>query len=409
MNRHFIISVLVSALIGTETFAQNEGKNWTATDNATLYSQMLTFLDGFQRDFAGEQTGYMLQDAMMRIKAAHQADQYEWISQVYDLCINLEAVYPAFVSNPNGGSGDRYEKIRRGILRLWDFPAHVCSSSNADDKISPPAEQSKKYSEASIAHVQLKRDQVLDFLDTPRPSDNQMQLVKVYSSGFILRTKNACIAFDICYNYAFASEDRMYDLIAKLDAVFYTHVHNDHYDGIFAEKMLDAGKVVVLPKDFLPGKTVANKIVWPGGQASLIDIVSGVRGCAQMAKQGSDDCLLYYVDMDGWRIIHNGDNDDHSKCVFFETKDRADIIFCDLFGGFTNYMTHFMKAPNPSNISTTYVTTHENEWHHTVYRRIGYHYNFFHSSALGNTAYAYPNYIGMDNGEHIVITKKSAQ
>lgn len=410
MKKHIIIiSVLVSVFFGTETFAQNEGKNWTATDNATLYSQMISFLADFQMDMVGDQASYLLQDAMMRIKAAHQSDEYVWISQVYDLCLSLEAAYPSFVSNPNGGENDKYEKIRRGILRLWDFPAHVCSSNNTDDKLTPSQEQANRYRDASIAHVQSKRDEVFDFLASPRPGGNELQVIKVYSSGFILRTKNACVGFDICYNYAFASADRMDELADMLDAVFFTHVHNDHYDGIFAEKLLEKGKVVVLPKDFLPGKTTANKIVWTDGREELTDIVSGVKGCAQMAAQGSDACLLYYIDMDGWRIIHNGDNDDHSKCIFFESKDRADVIFCDLFGGFTNYMTHFMKAPNPSGISTTYFTTHENEYHHTVYRRIGYHYNYYNASALANTAYDYPNYVGMDNGEHVVLSKTSAK
>lgn len=403
--RIFLICVVASVLLGTEAFAQNEGTRWAAANNDRMYSDLLKYMGTFQSELVGEEAYYIVQDAMMAVKAAHTDNPYKWIGQICDLCLRLESIYPAYISHPTEGKSDRYEKIRRGILRIWDFPAHVVSSKNSSDLLAPPQEQIEAFSNSIMSHLRTKREVVFDFLAMPRPADDEIQLIKVYSSGFILRTKNSCIAFDICYNYAFGDGLRLDEFVGYLDAVCFTHTHNDHFDSTLASTMAQAGKAVVMYSDLIPAYPSSSKVIWPVTQETMVQIAPGIKGCAQMSQQGSDPCLLYYIDIDGWRVIHNGDNDDHNKDVFFESRDRADIIFCDFFGSWNRHMKHFMAAPNTENISTTYITTHGNEYHHPVSGRIGYHYLYYASDAFGCKDLTFPNYVGMDNAELVILKK----
>lgn len=397
--------VLASALLGAGALAQNNGKQWTATDNATLYDQMLEYFGEFQEELAGEQAYYLMQDALMRIKAVHTDHPYEWIGQIADLCLTLEAFYPPYLSHPTEGSGDRMETIRRGILRLWDFPMHVCSSQNADDKITPPQQQADKYQNTMLKHISYKRGYLFDFLSLPRPTGDELQLIKVYSSGFVLRTKNTSVAFDICYNYGFGSVDRIDEFVEQIDAICFTHAHQDHFDYTLASKMLEAGKPVIMPSDLVAGSSSSSKIVWKSGQENLTAIVKGLKASAKMSAQGDEPCLVYYVDIDGWRIAHNGDNSIVDNLSFLFGKQQPDVIFLDFFGNFTSHMQYYMNMPDSNNIAPVYITTHGNEYHHTVYRRIGYHYLYFNNTAFGNKYFTYPHYVGMDNGEMLVLKK----
>ncbi len=403
--RRMMTCAAASVFLWAGAAAQNEGRQWKAVDNETLYGQMLDFMTGFQEETAGEQAFYIMQDALMRIKAVHALKPYEWISQTADLCLVLEAIYPPCVSHPVEGDDDRMERIRRGILRLWDYPVHVCSSKNADDAITPPSEQADKFSDMIIKHIQVKRDCLFDCLSRPRPSGGELQLIKAYSSGFVLRTKNACVAFDICYNYGFASVERIDELVSCLDAVCFTHAHQDHFDYTLASKMLEAGKPVIMPSDLVVGVSSPKKYVWKDGMADLTGISEGFSASAVMSAQGTEPCLVYYVDVDGWRIAHNGDNSIVGNLGFLSGKEQPDVIFLDFFGNFTDHMRHYVNMPCTRNIAPVYVTTHGNEYHHTVYRRIGYHYLYYAYTAFGNRSFPYPDYAGMDNGEMIVLKK----
>lgn len=402
-----LLCAVASVLFCAGASAQNDGRYWVATENEELYCSMLDFMAAFHEDMAGESTCYLVQDAIMRIKAAHVQKPYEWISQVEDFCLMMESIYPPCVSHPQAGSSDRYETIRRDILRLYDYPVHVCSSVNTEDKLTPPAEQADKFISSIVNHLNVKRDFVFDFLDSARPAGNELQLIKVYSSGFVLRTSSACVGFDICYNFAFGDVKRVDELVEKLDALFITHAHSDHFDYTLAYKMLSAGKKVVMPTDLVAAFTGPDKLVWKDGQDALRTLGAGVSASGKMSAQGSEPCLLYYVDLDGWKIIHNGDNSIHDNETFFESRDRADIIFADFFGGFTTSLQHFMASPNPSEVSATYVTTHGNEYHHSVYRRVGYHYMYFNNTALGSQSFGlYPNYVGLDDAECLTFTRQ---
>lgn len=403
--KRIIMCAVASVLVWTGASAQNNGRNWVATDNETLYGQMLEYLGEFQDDAAGEQAFFLLQDAMMRIKAVHAEKPYEWISQVADLCLTLEAIYPPYLTHPLDGKYDPNEMIRRDILRLWDFPMHVCSSKNDDDLITPPAEQADKYSDTVVAQVRLKRENLFDFLAMPRPVGNEVQLIKVYSSGFIIRTANSCVAFDICYNYGFADINRIDELVDYLDVICFTHAHQDHFDYTLASKMLDAGKTVIIPSDLVMASSSPKKLVWKEGMENFVTVAPGVKALAKMSAQGTEPCLVYYLDIDGWIVAHNGDNSVVDNLSFLSGKEQPDIIFLDFFGGLTDHMKRYMQMSSSRGSAPVYVTTHGNEYHHTVYRRIGYHYLYYAYSAFGNQSFAYPLYIGMDNGEMITLKK----
>ncbi|MBQ9529270.1 MAG: hypothetical protein IJR73_02815, partial [Bacteroidales bacterium] len=99
---------------------------WQSASNEDLYSQMLSYLRTFQTDLVGEPVYYMSQDLMVELVAAHKTNPYIWMTQVHNFCNKLEAMYPPSLSHPKVSKNyeDRYDKLRRGISRLRDFPMH---------------------------------------------------------------------------------------------------------------------------------------------------------------------------------------------------------------------------------------------------------------------------------------------
>ena len=398
--KKLLLVLCASVLLGTEAGAAGYG--FDAVPNEDMYKATLTGLKNIQSELFGEPSYYMIQELMLEIEAAHLTDKYAWIGQTHRFCNMMENIYAPSLGSPMAKVEERYDKLRRDILLLRDFPMHEASISSDN----PPADQVAAFNEANKQWLQFKRDEFFQFLASPRPSGNELQLVKLYSSGVVLRTKDACIGMDICYEEGLYSGDRRDELVDYLDAVYVTHAHGDHYDIPLLQKMLQKGKSVVAPstmgKHFIG--TPSGLYLWSEDQAEAVNIQGKASTQAWMSAQGDEPCLLYLVQIGDWRIIHVGDNSHHENEINYSRQQIADLVFAPVFQGLVSLFKNTRGADNPNKVEQIYVNIHENEWHHGIDGRVPYRYLFNDPAALGGAG-IYPSYSLLDNGEHIIFYK----
>ncbi len=382
---------------------------WAAASNETLYNEMLSYLKTFQTDLVGEQAYYMAQNLVVELEAAHKSDPYIWMTQMHNFCNKLEAIYPPSLSHPKVSRAyeDRYDKLRRGITRLRDFPMHEVTISY---ETPPPASgQAEAFTAANRQWLHNKREEFFRFLRGPRPSADELQIAKLYSSGVVLRTKDACIGIDICYGEGLYDALYKEELADMLDVLYVTHAHGDHYDLELFRMMMARGKPVVGPftmEERYFSKDVGDKHFWRDSQLEP-QLIGGVATTqAYMSGQGDEPCLLYLIQIGDWRIVHVGDNSHHeNEELIYPLFPKADVVFAPVFQGVVYLFNSTLAAPNPGNIEQVYVNIHENEWHHEIHGRISYEYLYNHNGALNNTGRKYPSVVIMDNGEHITLYK----
>ena len=398
--RKLLLVLCASVLLGTEARA---GYGFEAVSNTDMYRSTLTYMKNLQTDYFGEPAYYMIQGLMMEIEASFLTDPYAWIGQVHRFCNMMENIYPPSLGSPMANSEERYDKLRRSILLLRDYPMHEASISGDN----PPANQVAAFSKANAQWLQFKRNEFFQFLSSPRPSGNEIQVAKIYSSGVVLRTKDACIGIDICYEEGFYNGDRREELADHLDALYVTHAHGDHYDVPLLQMMLQKGKSVVAPhtmgKHFI-GSYPDKLFLWSEDQATAVNVQGKAQTKAFMSAQGDEPCLLYHILLGDWRIIHVGDNSHHENETPYSKEQLADFVFAPVFQGLTSLFKNTRGAPNPDNAEQVYINIHENEWHHVVASRVPYKYLFNDPGALGGSG-VYPSYALLDNGEHITFYK----
>lgn len=399
--------LLVLLLSGAGSRAQTP-YIWQATTNEVLYGNLLTYLRTVQNDWVGEPVYYMVQQLTSELRATFPQDPYAWMSQVHNFCNTLENIYPPALAHPSAtrGGEDPYEKIRRHIFRLRDFPMHQVSLDN--DVIKPSAEQKAAFNATNKQWLQHKREEFFQFLRGPRPTGDELQLFRLYSSGYVLRTRDACIGIDLCYGEGFYDGARKEELAGMLDAVFTTHGHGDHYDIELLRMMLQKGKAIVIPPRMEPFFVdySGEKHVWRDSQLEPVRIGGVATVQAQMAGQGDEPCLLYLIQIGSWRIAHVGDNSHHElELAFYPNYPMVDVQMCPVFQGILDFANSLKKAPNPDNAALIYFNLHENEWHHTIDGRMSFEFMYCHNGALGNASFAYPCTAICDNGETLTLYK----
>ena len=402
--------VLCAALMLFQVTARAQNTfGWAATTNEDLYSEALKYLKTFQNELTGDPAYYMAQQLREEMAAVHPSDPYAWMTQIHNFCSKLEAIYSPSLSHPKVtlGAEDRYDRIRHQIVRMRDFPMHEVSLTT--DYVAPAEGQVDAFHAANKQWLQHKREEVFRFLRSPRPTGDELQIAKIYSSGVVLRTKDACIGIDICYGEGMYDDKYKEELADMLDVLYVTHAHGDHFDLDLFRMMMKKGKAVVGPStmnDRYFKNDVGDKHFWADTHLEP-ELIGGVATTqAYMSGQGDEPCLLYLIQIGDWRISHVGDNSDHRKeALIYPLFDMVDVSFSPVFQGVRDYLNNTGAAPNPKNIENIYINIHENEWHHTIEGRVSYRFLYTHAGALNNGSFVYPCVGILDNGEHITLYK----
>lgn len=408
--KHLILAVFASVTFVAEAFAASV-HGFDAVTNETLYTAMLRYMRTMQTELVAGPSYFMVQNLMLEIEAAHAKKPYAWVGQIHRFLNLAENMYPAAMGHPASALDDRYEQLRRALLRLRDYPMHQVS--DVPDDIGPAVGQAEAFTADNKQWIQHKRDEFFQFLSAPAPTGSEMQVYKLYSSGVVFRTKSACIGTDITYAEGTYDGERREELAQKLDVFFLTHAHGDHYDIPLLRRMLELGKVVVAPYTMerhltsfaeCKGKTL---FLWDndGPTDEPATVWGNVKTQAFRSVQDPEPLLLYLLEADGWRIILVGDNSDKKKEDAFANYPTADVVATPIFVGLTTLFSYTLAAPNPADIDQIYINLHENEWHHTIQGRIPFSYMFNDHSAFGNASVTYPLYVATDCGESFTLYK----
>ena len=405
----FLIILGLSLLPGLRASAADP-YIWQASTNAELYNALMGYLRGtVLLEQLGEPVYYMTQQLIVELETVYPKKPYAWMTQVHNFCNTLEAIYPPSLSHPavSRNYEDSYDKIRHHILRLRDFPMHQVSV-DSEAEIKPTPDQKDAFHAANKQWLQLKRSEFFQFLRSPRPAGNELQIAKLYSSGCVFRTKDACIGIDLSYGEGLYDGEGKQELADMLDAVYVTHAHGDHYDIELLKMVLRRGKAVVGPATMARHLTdvTGDKILWSDSHLEPLRVAGVADTQAYMSGQGEEPCLLYLIQIGDWRLVHVGDNSNHDKeGLIYPHYPIADVILAPIFQGLVNLFKSTLAGSNPNNVEQIYLNIHENEWHHEIHGRISYEYLFNWSGALNNSSFTYPGTALLDNGEHLTLYK----
>jgi hypothetical protein len=139
------------------------------------------------------------------------------------------------------------------------------------------------------------------------PGVSGARVWKIYNMGFVVMTKNHCLAFDVHPGKVVTplSDAQVEALAERCDAFFLSHRHGDHWEARILDAFSERGRPVISPEgDFWQGPTL--KVIRKTGKEPLD--LGGIKVWVYPGNQfGSALCNLYVVEADGMVISHNGD------------------------------------------------------------------------------------------------------
>ena len=369
------------------------GFDWKPQSNETLRSDMLYFAGEFAQREKGTPAGKILRTFIREQKRKAKNEPYAWISDTKDVVLELESICPPVIDD-----GSPAARTRRDIFRLLDFPIH-------SDNCSQNAPQALKdaFEKMSEEYRAQARDKVLACLSDPAPSSpGELQIMKVYNCGVILRDSERTIAIDIKWegNWAGAQE-----LAAKSDAFFLSHPHRDHYSDIMIKALCDNGVESVLPKDVLPKQQWSGKRIIHEDVYQPID-VNGIATVIQAGSQKGDPNNLYILDFDGWRVMLPGESDEFEKLQELEDFEAPDLVIAPSWNRMYKIFETISMMRGFDKTKIVCIPEHENEFTHSVSHRESYRELFIRKDRLGrNDISIRPKILLLEIGENTILRK----
>lgn len=361
------------------------------------------------------------------VEQSFASDPYAWMNLCYAWCNAMEQKYPPVVSDPALHYADLPSRRRAQILKILDYPYHEVSLRNAQatkdgDTRYYSDEQSQRFYKATYEYNNLRREAMLQALREPL-KEGECQVIKVYSSGYIFRTKDHCMAADICYRRCFNNIGSLEDLVDAIDILFTSHPHDDHYDVDLWRMMALTGKPMMHAYDIDPA-TQGNKHCWMKGdsQRAVLEYTPGrvqhetidLRGggsadvTAVHSVQGRVPLLIYRAECDGWSFLHFADSSDKDSWEALVDSGANAPHFVFSPQDTPRVLDVVRRMPNPDNHPVYYFTTHENEYEHSVCRRAAYRWLLSAPHCLGAqdaAAYEKAGIVLIDAGESMIFSK----
>lgn len=366
--------------------------DWQHQENEELRSDMITFAKDFASQSRWTKQGRALRKFVRQQKRLAKKDEYAWIGATKDFVLKLETMCP-----PTEDNGSKAAKMRRNILLLLDFPLH------ADNKVEgAPQGVVDAFVETSASYREEGRRKALEALAAPGPAEaGQLQVIKVYNAGEILRTSTRTIAVDIKWE----GEKEGADEIAKAaDVFFLSHPHRDHYSDVMIQAFADAGKPVLLPSNVTPDAQWDGKTVIFEDRLETFDF-EGIGVNIVTGYQGERPNNAYMIEFDGWRVLLPGENDQHERYQAFSALPAPNLILEPTWNrvDITFDIVKDMEGYDPQ--TTFMIPEHENELTHPVNHRESYRELFTRPDRLGDPQRQYPRVFLLDIGESIVLSK----
>ena len=380
--RRFLISTLCLLLcIGAGAY------DWVPQSNEDLRSDMIAFAEGFAAREKGTSEGRVLKRFVRSQKKA-QTDAYAWIQQTVDAVLALEKMCP-----PVPDDGSRAARTRRDIMLLLDFPLH------ADDRSPEATEALKKaFEDMSGGYRAQARAKALDLLSKP-VAEGELQVIKVYNCGVLLRTSRRTVAVDIKWEGEREEAER---IAAESCAFFLSHPHHDHFSDVMMQALCDAGVECILPVDIAPSLDWEGKKVIYEDRYEPFD-VNGIGVRIQTGHQKKVNNNLYLLDFDGWRVMLPGESHELERLGELSGFDAPDLILVPTWVKAATVFEYVSKMKNFDPAKVFCVPEHENEFTHTVPHRESFREMFTRKDRLGDPQAVHPTIVLLEIGESYAL------
>jgi len=349
-----VCSWLIVMLLGRAAAWERPGE-FQVVEEAVLRSQAVRDLDRFAKAFGGTPVA----TEAAKIAAAHGSScgERNWVIATLDWVELALKAYPA--SNEN-------EQVRRSILAILDYPMHVNLHPQRSSQVD-----GLRWAKAVGRHHQNGVGPAIKDIASSRTAGG-LDVWKLYNMGFVVRSKNHCVGFDVHPGYfphPYSLTDSQQGVLAdRLEVVFISHVHGDHFSDRFVRRMLKAGKKVVLPAPIRKDLRHASIVRLYDDYKTPADL-DGIKVCVFPGWQSRDTPVnVYAVNLDGHWVAHNGDN--LRTRIYREIPSRCpiDVLLANCWSG----VGAFIAATRPK----LAITGHENELAHHVPDRVAYRTTF---------------------------------
>jgi len=143
----------------------------------------------------------------------------------------------------------------------------------------------------------------------PAPVTEGARVWMLYNKGFLVKTASTTFAFDVVSGKAFTGSgapawDIAFpaEILDRIDVLFVTHLHPDHYDAVLAAALAARGKTVVCPR---AAGTAAGCTVWmDAGESATI---AGLLVHAWDAPHPVPTLMYEVVTAEKLRVLNTGD------------------------------------------------------------------------------------------------------
>lgn len=297
----------------------------------------------------------------------HDHPGYAWFSTVFSFVSGLLNTHPPAETN---------QAIRELALTLLDYPLHV---DNLRPGVDPKL--ATAWRGAVSEYYQAGMKMALREIEATK-TDNGLIIWKLYNMGFIVRSKNHTIGFDVHPGvYGTLTGEQRSNLVSQIDILFLSHAHGDHINGEVVSAMLAAGKRVVMPPGIDVFDDPAKLILHLYDNYKVTTDLGGVKVRCFPGTQDQLPCSVYAVTIDGFTISHNGDN---GRTNIYEEISKAapvDVALANCWSGLRAYV----DATHPALV----IVGHENELSHEVAKRESYAMSFQRLREAGIQAKAF--------------------
>jgi len=251
--------------------------------------------------------------------------------------------------------GTRWAR-RRKLLEAIDVPIN--------------ARQDKAWRRDTGAVFRAQMERALDEICEGRVTTG-VRVWRMYNMGFVVKSADATIGFDIHPGWVFDSpmdQAQLKRLADQLDAAFVSHWHYDHCSRPFLRQMLAAGKKIVLLDSLAKELTGPNVYRIPGKNPRPLKI-AGVEVFGHTGRQfPTARNNVYVVRIGGLLVMHQGDNDKTALYRTIAAEHEIDVLLVNCWAR----MTTCISGISPELV----ITGHENEIRHPSMFRSGYRKTF---------------------------------